>query len=94
MTEQQLQSKILKYLNGLDNCWAFKAESVTRGVPDIICCYKGLFVGIEVKSGNRHATKIQSAIMNKISKAWGYVFTAHDLDFVVDVIKLIDKDNA
>jgi Holliday junction resolvase len=92
MTESQIQAKILKYLNSEDECWAFKAESVVRGVPDIICCYRGLFVAFEVKraKGGR-VSVIQRAIMGKISDASGHASIVSSVKQVQTALDNIDK---
>ena len=41
------------------------------GVPDIVVCYKGLFVGIECKAGNNKPTPLQEKNMEDIHKAGG-----------------------
>lgn len=48
MTEAQIQTKILAFLKGK----AYSVKTITTnkaGVPDILVCYKGLFLGLEVK---------------------------------------------
>jgi len=41
------------------------------GVPDIIVCYKGLFVGIECKAGKNKPTPLQEKNMEDIRRAGG-----------------------
>ena len=41
------------------------------GVPDIICCYHGQFLGIECKAGKNKTTALQEAEMAKIRAAGG-----------------------
>ena len=41
------------------------------GVPDIICCYRGQFLGIECKAGKNKTTALQEAEMAKIRAAGG-----------------------
>ena len=42
------------------------------GVPDIIACYKGMFIGIECKAGKNEPTMLQKHNMDLIRKAGGY----------------------
>jgi hypothetical protein len=91
MTESQIQAKILKYLNSEDECWAFKAESVVRGVPDIICCYRGLFVAFEVKTPKGRVSKIQEATLGKIFRCGGYVNVTWSVERTKKIIAGIDK---
>lgn len=41
------------------------------GVPDIIVCYKGQFLGVECKAGYNKPTLLQEAEMAKIHRAGG-----------------------
>ena len=41
------------------------------GVPDIVCCYRGQFLGIECKAGKNKTTALQEAEMAKIRAAGG-----------------------
>jgi Holliday junction resolvase len=93
-----LQSKILKYLEGLDHCWAVKViSSNKRGCPDILCCYRGMFLAIEVKEGSGRATAIQKAqldlIIDIVNGAQGIGLVARDLESVLNVICFMDHMN-
>ena len=50
------------------------------GIPDIICCYKGLFVAIETKAPGKRAnvTDNQKRIMENIREADGFAFVVDD----------------
>ncbi len=53
MLEKNITNKILKYLKSLDKCFCFKEHGGnygSSGIPDIICCYHGHFIGFEVKT--------------------------------------------
>ena len=41
------------------------------GVPDIIACYKGMFIGIECKAGNNKPTPLQNKNLKDIADACG-----------------------
>ena len=41
------------------------------GVPDLIVCYKGLFIGIELKAPNGKPSELQLAHLKMIHKAGG-----------------------
>lgn len=84
MTEQQIQKKIVNYLEG-QGCYVVKVISATKaGVPDILGCYKGMFFGIEVKTPKtRHnVSKLQEYNLNKIHAAGGFSIVAADVDTV------------
>ena len=58
--ETELRSDCLKYLNALHGvvAWPITVKSIKgrrskmKGLPDIICCFRGRFIGIECKIGN------------------------------------------
>lgn len=54
------------------------------GVPDIVCCHRGVFVGIECKAGNNKPTPLQEAEMAKIRKAQGFTLVVNE-DSIADV---------
>jgi hypothetical protein len=41
------------------------------GIPDIVACIAGIFVGIEVKAGNKSPTDLQQRELNKIAGSGG-----------------------
>jgi hypothetical protein len=41
------------------------------GVPDIVCCLKGHFIGIEVKAGSNTPTALQLRELQRINDAGG-----------------------
>jgi Holliday junction resolvase len=41
------------------------------GVPDLIACYRGKFIGIECKSGNKQPTALQQKNLDDIEKQGG-----------------------
>lgn len=63
------------------------------GVPDIIACYKGRFIGIECKAGNNKPTELQKRELNKIQLAKGSAFVVNEesINLVEDVLMFIDS---
>ena len=83
MKESQLQKKILRYLSQLEGCECFKIISANKaGVADIVCCYRGKFVAIEVKVGSNKPTALQERFLERIKEAGGVAIVAYDLDDV------------
>lgn len=81
MSEQKIQASIIKYL---ESKGAYVVKVVTaskKGVPDIIACYKGQFVGIEVKrpETKTNVSPLQSYNLKKIEEAGGLSFVAWEL---------------
>ena len=48
------------------------------GVPDIIVCYRGLFIGIECKAGKNKPTPLQENNMHHIHKAGGIALVINE----------------
>jgi penicillin-binding protein-related factor A (putative recombinase) len=55
-----------------------------KGVSDIIVCYKGRFVAIEVKSPSRKPTPDQIQFLKEVEKAGGLGFWTDDIDDVIN----------
>lgn len=92
--ERRISVRIIKYLNSLPECWAFKvhgSEMQTAGVPDILACYRGRFIGIETKMPGKKPSAMQEYIIGLIREADGMVLVAHSLDEVKTWIKKVDK---
>ena len=63
------------------------------GVPDVVCCYRGVFVAIECKAGVNKPTALQEAEMHKIRQAQGFVLVVNEdnIPDVQEVFTTIDK---
>lgn len=85
MSEQKLQTKILKWLKD-NGFWVIKTIVTNRnGVPDIIACApNGTFVAIEVKYGTNKPSKLQEWNINLITHNNGIAFVAYNLETVKD----------
>lgn len=71
--EKQFENKIKRYLDA-QGCWYVKyfANKMTRsGVPDILACVNGYFIGIEVKAARGKASPLQFYHRDQIRKAGG-----------------------
>ena len=84
MKEQDIQRKIIKYLED-NGAYVVKVVQATKnGVPDIIACIDGKFIGIEVKtpSTKTRVSDLQKYNIDTINKTGGVAFVAWDLDMV------------
>ena len=64
--------------------WFFKhwaGPYSPSGIPDIICCINGKFVGIEVKADNGHPSALQLRNISLIEKANGIGLIIYPKDF-------------
>ncbi|MBE0534536.1 MAG: VRR-NUC domain-containing protein [Phycisphaerae bacterium] len=92
--EGRIQAEVLRYLRSLGVwCWAFKAEvSSERGVPDIICCCRGRFVGLEVKSARGRISGPQRVQLERIQRARGRAAVVRSVEDVKRVLTEIDRE--
>ena len=66
----------------------------TSGIPDIICCYKGRFLGLEAKLPGGKLTALQRRALDKINAAGGIGRRVESVDDVKAVIAQADADAA
>lgn len=93
-SEQAIQSDILKYLKSV-GAYTIKVAAATKsGVPDIICCYKGRFIAIEVKrpETKTKVSPLQLVNIIKIEEAQGSALVAWGKEMVKTFIENIDKE--
>lgn len=82
--EKVFENQIKAFLNKLPNTWFFKywaGPYSKSGVPDIIACVNGHFVGIEVKASNGHASELQKRNIRLIQSANGKGYIVYPKDF-------------
>lgn len=81
MTEQQFQTKLIKWL--FDNkIFAFKVvNATTAGHTDITACINGVFVGIEVKAENGTVSPLQEYTHKRLLKSGGVVIVVRPSQF-------------
>lgn len=93
MKEGVLQTKIKEYLIGkgayVETIWGGGFQAA--GIPDLIGCYKGHFIGVEVKVGKGKPSPIQEVKIRQINNAGGYGIVTWDLETVEKMIEEIDK---
>jgi len=90
MLESKLQAQIIKYLNNVG--YVIKViVGNKKGIPDIIMCYKGLFVAIEVKTTSK-PTALQTYNMLHITKNKRYSIIAYSLEDVKSLLQRIDNN--
>lgn len=77
--EKTFENKIKTWLKD-HNCYFVKffANRMTKsGVPDILACVNGYFVGIEVKAQNGHPSELQYYNVRKIREAGGFAYIVY-----------------
>ena len=64
------------------------------GVPDVIACYRGVFIGIECKAGKNKPTPLQQKNLDDITKEGGlaYVINEDNVNLVEVVIQKLNSE--
>jgi Holliday junction resolvase len=90
MAESKIQAKIIKHLEKA-GCHVIKVVTANHsGNPDIIACFHGIFIAIEVKQPGKAATLLQQAKISAIRKAGGIAIVAHSVDEVQAVLNHLE----
>ena len=96
MLEKDIVAAIRRYLATLGEDVFFWKEHGspygTSGVPDIICCYKGRFLGLEAKLPRGRLTALQKRALEKINRAGGIARRVESVDDVKDIIAQADRE--
>jgi len=89
MSETRLVKQILKVLREQGGWWIKTHGGLfqSSGLPDLLGCYRGRFIGIEIKVLGKKPTKIQENIIQKIIKAGGIAGVATSVDEALDVVR-------
>ena len=98
MLERDIVTAIRKYLASLGSDVFFWKEhgSVygTNGVPDIICCYKGRFLGLECKLPGGRLTELQKRAIEQINRAGGIACRVESVEDVKRMIERVDLERS
>lgn len=78
--EGKVKAKLKKHLDamGIYHFSPFQAGMGRAGVPDIIGCYRGMFVAFECKAGKNKPTALQEREINAIRTAKGLAFVINE----------------
>lgn len=91
--EVEFQKKIQRYLED-NKCWQLKYWGggcfTKSGIPDILACVNGYFVGIEVKASNGTPSELQLWNRRKIREAGGISIILYPSQF--EDFKLLVND--
>lgn len=80
MAAEKLYENKIKKLLVSEGAWFVKffANRMTKeGIPDILACVNGYFVGIEVKAQNGRPSPLQMYHCEQIRKAGGFAFVVY-----------------
>jgi len=89
--EKKVKNKVVKLLKEYEAYYFFPATYGfgRSGVPDIIVCYRGRFIGVECKAGANKTTALQDRELADIKAAGGIPLVINEtnlaeLQFVLD----------
>lgn len=92
MKESIIQAKIIRYLEKDLGCYIVKVIKATKsGVCDLLICYDGRFIGIEVKtpSTRENTSPLQRVNIDLIHKSGGIAFVACSVEDVKEQFALL-----
>ena len=100
MAEKDIVAAIRRYLATLGEDVFFWKEHGgaygTSGIPDIICCCRGRFLGLEVKRPGGRLTPLQERTLARINAAGGIARRVESVEDVKTIIRQADggEENA
>jgi len=62
------------------------------GIPDLLCCYRGRFVGLEAKLPGNKPSPVQKVVLNEIVAAGGYASVVSTVGQVASLLARIDRE--
>ena len=80
--EKWVKQQVVKRLKERHVYYFFPAAGAytSIGVPDIVACIRGKFVGIECKAGNNRATELQLRNLEAIRDNGGHAWVVNEND--------------
>lgn len=82
--EKAFENRVKQYLSA-QGCWYVKywggGAFTKAGVPDLLCCIHGRFVGIELKASRGHPSELQLYNLRQIREAGGVGILLYPKDF-------------
>lgn len=78
--ERAVKNKVVKLLDRYGVYWFYPVQAGfgRAGIPDIVCCSSGQFIGIECKAGKNKTTALQDRELEAIQSAGGLVFVINE----------------
>lgn len=88
--EAALLSLVTETLPVLDECCIIRQEAIhRRGIPDLIACYRGYFIGIELKDNEGKQSSQQCKWQQKIEAARGLYILADNVTPICEALMQI-----
>lgn len=96
--EKNFENKVKKFLKD-EGCYCVKYWGgglfTTSGIPDLLICCNGHFLGVEIKAENGKPSQLQLMNITKIKQAGGIALVLYpkDFDYFKKLIKDLKNDN-
>lgn len=92
VSEKWVKAQVVKILKEIGAYYFYPVASgyMSIGVPDIVACIKGRFVGIECKAGSNQATPLQQKNLLDIVNNGGISVLVNE-DALVELKKLLQE---
>lgn len=93
MKESTVQGRIIQALEQR-GAWVVKVHQTgrgRRGIPDVIACYRGIFLAIEVKAPGGQTTDHQRVQLRQIQAAGGHAMVASSVSKVMLLLDALDQ---
>jgi len=90
MNEATITATVARYLKTVPECFFWKehgSQYGTAGLPDIILCYRGRFVALEVKAPSGRPSKLQEITIAKIKAAKGEACIVRSVEEVKHILE-------
>lgn len=91
--EKRVKQKVTRLLTERGAYWFYPVTGGygASGVPDVVVCYQGMFIGVECKAGKNQPSPLQEKNLLDISNAGGYALVINEtnldlLEFILDGI--------
>lgn len=89
--EKKVKDAVTKILKAYNAYYFYPATGGfgRSGVPDIVVCFNGRFIGIECKAGNNTTTALQDRELDKIDAAGGLTLVINETN-IEHLIRTLD----
>jgi len=84
--EKNFENKVKKFLK-TKGCWSLKywggASYTKSGIPDLLVCCNGCFLGVELKAPKGRPSDLQIYNLREIDRAGGYAVLLYPDDYPI-----------
>ena len=96
--EKKVKQKVVAILKKFGAYYFYPVMSGygNSGVPDIVACYQGRFIGIECKAGKNVPTTLQQRNLDAIEKTKGIAIVVNEstIESIEKILTKIGESNA